>query len=113
MDYPFREGRGLTGFEAKRGTQYRRPGKEEPLADNPRAAPRINAACCKGCERCIAACPQEALVLSEGLNSKGFHYVQYSGDGCTGCGACFYNCPEPEAIQIFVGASAQPKEPAQ
>jgi ferredoxin len=63
--------------------------------------PEIAADYCKGCERCIVACPEHALVLSEALNSKGFRYVRYAGDGCTGCGACFYNCPEPEAIQVF------------
>ena len=37
----------------------------------------------------------------EKFNTKGYHYAFYVGDGCTGCGVCFYACPEPEAIVVF------------
>jgi len=29
------------------------------------------------------------------------HPATYSGEGCTGCGACFYCCPEPGAITVY------------
>jgi Fe-S-cluster-containing hydrogenase component 2 len=25
----------------------------------------------------------------------------YVGEGCTGCGICFYACPEPGAIKVY------------
>jgi Fe-S-cluster-containing hydrogenase component 2 len=25
----------------------------------------------------------------------------YTGEGCTGCGICFYACPEPGAIRVY------------
>jgi NAD-dependent dihydropyrimidine dehydrogenase PreA subunit len=28
--------------------------------------------------------------------------VEYSGDGCIGCGACYYTCPEPLAIEVHI-----------
>jgi Fe-S-cluster-containing hydrogenase component 2 len=28
------------------------------------------------------------------------HPAQYTGEDCTGCGACFYCCPEPGAITV-------------
>jgi Fe-S-cluster-containing hydrogenase component 2 len=31
----------------------------------------------------------------------GYHPAKYSGEGCTGCGVCFYTCPEPGAITVF------------
>ena len=56
---------------------------------------------CKGCGRCVASCPKEVLCLSESLNERGYHYVEYAGKGCIGCGNCFYSCPEPYAIKII------------
>ncbi len=55
---------------------------------------------CKGCGRCITACPRQLLAFSERFNTKGTHGVEYNGTGCVGCGICFYNCPEPFAIKI-------------
>jgi len=34
------------------------------------------------------------------LNCRGIKPAEYIGEGCTGCGICFYNCPEPYAIKI-------------
>ncbi len=49
---------------------------------------------CKGCELCVAACPQESLELSRKLNSKGYHYIVKIEDNCTGCINCALVCPE-------------------
>jgi 2-oxoisovalerate ferredoxin oxidoreductase delta subunit len=55
---------------------------------------------CKACKRCIIACPQNVLELSEGLNDNGYQYAEYKGKGCTGCRDCYYTCPEPLAVEI-------------
>jgi len=57
---------------------------------------------CKGCGLCVLACPKDVLVISEKLNSKGFHYSVYTGEGCIGCGNCFYGCPEPSAVTVYM-----------
>jgi NAD-dependent dihydropyrimidine dehydrogenase PreA subunit len=31
----------------------------------------------------------------------GYHPVEYIGEGCTGCGVCFYVCPEPGTIKVY------------
>ncbi|MFT5727767.1 MAG: NAD-dependent dihydropyrimidine dehydrogenase PreA subunit [Desulforhopalus sp.] len=56
---------------------------------------------CKGCGRCVDACPKDCLQLSEKMNGKGYVPAEYIGEGCTGCGICFYNCPEPYAIEVY------------
>lgn len=55
---------------------------------------------CKGCELCIAACPQESLQLSKHFNLKGYRYVELIGDKCTGCINCGLVCPD-SAITVF------------
>jgi NAD-dependent dihydropyrimidine dehydrogenase PreA subunit len=57
---------------------------------------------CKGCHLCVNSCPPEVLQVSDKLNSKGFHYAEYKGSGCIGCGFCFYMCPEPGAITVYL-----------
>lgn len=56
---------------------------------------------CKGCGRCLAACPKQLLKMGSKLNFMGTTYVEYAGAGCIGCGACYYTCPEPGAITIY------------
>ncbi|MDD3119052.1 MAG: ferredoxin family protein [Victivallales bacterium] len=56
---------------------------------------------CKGCNRCVVACPKQVLIMTDLLNCNGVPYAQYTGDGCIGCGACFYSCPEPGAITVL------------
>ena len=57
--------------------------------------PEIEADSCKGCGRCVAACPRHCLELQTTLNKMGI-----KGEGCIGCAMCFYNCPEPYAIKV-------------
>lgn len=63
--------------------------------------PAIEPEECKGCGRCVNACPKGVLGMEISLNAMGYAYASYKGDGCIGCGACFYNCPEPGAITII------------
>lgn len=56
---------------------------------------------CKGCLLCVSVCPAHVLVATKVLNKQGYHPVAYTGVGCTGCGFCFYACPEPGAITVF------------
>jgi 2-oxoglutarate ferredoxin oxidoreductase subunit delta len=56
---------------------------------------------CKGCELCVAACPQESLQLDmERLTDKGYHPVMLKDDSCTGCGICAIVCPEA-ALTVY------------
>jgi len=56
---------------------------------------------CKECSLCVEACPVNVLRISENLNVMGYHPVEYIGIGCTGCGICFYVCPEPGTIRVY------------
>jgi 2-oxoglutarate ferredoxin oxidoreductase subunit delta len=56
---------------------------------------------CKGCRLCVITCPVDCLEISDTLNIMGYNPVHYSGQGCTGCGICFYVCPEPGALTVY------------
>jgi len=75
---------------------------QDTTATQAAAAPHpiINELECKGCGRCVAACPRNLLRLSSRHNRRGYRYVEYSGGDCTGCCACFYTCPEPAAMAV-------------
>jgi Fe-S-cluster-containing hydrogenase component 2 len=54
------------------------------------------------------------MELASELNSYGFHPARYTGHDCTGCGICFYCCPEPGAITVYrIKAKAKAPAPAQ
>ena len=57
---------------------------------------------CKACNRCVIACKKGVIELVEDFNDIGYNYVKYTGEGCNGCGDCFYTCPEPLAIEVHV-----------
>ncbi len=65
---------------------------------------------CKECERCVLACRKGVLKMSNSLNERGYHYVVYTGEGCTGCGDCYYTCPEPLAIEVHIPKSKSKKK---
>jgi NAD-dependent dihydropyrimidine dehydrogenase PreA subunit len=78
--------------------------------DKEQPHPIINHEECKGCGRCVAACPKKVLKLGEALNKRGYRYVQYSGEGCVGCANCFYACPEFNTFEIMVPDRRVPEE---
>jgi len=58
---------------------------------------------CKGCELCVASCPTHSLKMGGTLNRLGYYAVEFLPEtGCTGCGVCFYACPEPAALSVAV-----------
>ena len=70
------------------------------MGDSDRGDIQIAAHLCKGCCLCVAACPPGVLAQSDFLNRQGYYAISYSGKGCTGCGICFYVCPEPGALSV-------------
>ncbi|MBP5788347.1 MAG: 4Fe-4S dicluster domain-containing protein, partial [Kiritimatiellae bacterium] len=42
--------------------------------------PEIEADSCKGCGRCVAACPKKCLAISEDMNKMGVKPVAYKGE---------------------------------
>lgn len=53
---------------------------------------------CKGCELCIAACPQDCLGLSNDFNKRGYRPAALIADTCTGCVNCAIVCPDSAII---------------
>lgn len=70
--------------------------------DKDKPYPVINPVECKSCERCVLACPAQALKVGREFNVRGYCYVVYKGEGCTGCGSCYYTCPEPNALEVHI-----------
>jgi len=66
-----------------------------------RGTVEMNSEDCKGCGLGVEACPPKVLHLAEGLNHRGYRPAIYAGIGCTGCGICFFICPEPGGIRVF------------
>ena len=61
----------------------------------------VNDDYCKGCELCVAACPQDVMALDMSrLTSKGYHPVQLIAEGCTGCAICAIICPDA-ALTVY------------
>lgn len=61
----------------------------------------VNVERCKGCEYCVAACPQCILRMAEEFNSMGYHPVEcFEPEKCTGCTLCAVMCPDL-AIEVY------------
>ncbi|OGU55045.1 MAG: hypothetical protein A2V66_07925 [Ignavibacteria bacterium RBG_13_36_8] len=69
----------------------------------------INIEKCKGCELCVAACPQDTLEQAKKVNTKGYLYIVKINDECTGCTNCALVCPEG-AITVY-RETGRKKEP--
>lgn len=49
---------------------------------------------CKGCEVCVANCPEKVLELSKSINKVGYRYATMANANCTGCASCAIMCPD-------------------
>ena len=59
---------------------------------------------CKGCGRCISACPKDCLTAGTEINpATGLVPVLLDLTRCNGCGLCFDACPEPFGLQPQLG----------
>jgi 2-oxoglutarate ferredoxin oxidoreductase subunit delta len=57
---------------------------------------------CKGCELCVAACPQKILEMSRDINASGYFYSRVADPPrCLGCRVCAIVCPD-SAIEVRV-----------
>ncbi len=56
---------------------------------------------CKGCDLCVAFCPEDVLAMTERTNHKGYLLPELIDEpGCTACKICGRICPEL-AIEVF------------
>jgi pyruvate/2-oxoacid:ferredoxin oxidoreductase alpha subunit/ferredoxin len=54
---------------------------------------------CKGCGRCIEACPKHGISFGTEINQEsGFIPVQIDYNVCNHCGLCVAACPEPHGL---------------
>ena len=65
----------------------------------PQVLPRL----CKGCGRCIDACPKHCITLGHDINQEsGLVPILIDYDVCNGCGVCISACPEPFGLATDV-----------
>ncbi len=69
--------------------------KEKPL---PFLVPEY----CKGCHRCIEACPEDCIKPGAEINPQtGLIPVDIDRESCIRCGLCLVACPEPYALRLL------------
>jgi 2-oxoglutarate ferredoxin oxidoreductase subunit delta len=62
----------------------------------------VDRARCKGCERCVIACPQKVLEMSREFNEKGYYFaLPENQPRCLGCKLCAITCPDV-AVEVHV-----------
>jgi pyruvate/2-oxoacid:ferredoxin oxidoreductase alpha subunit/NAD-dependent dihydropyrimidine dehydrogenase PreA subunit len=55
---------------------------------------------CKGCGRCISACPKHCIALGTEIDPlTGLTPVVLDLEACNGCGLCITACPEPYGLR--------------
>ncbi|MCB0306574.1 MAG: 4Fe-4S binding protein, partial [Calditrichaeota bacterium] len=72
------------------------------LQTRERPKPVVLPAYCKGCGRCVSACPQHCITLGTEINPEsGLIPVEIDLEKCNGCGLCFAACPEPYGLSAY------------
>lgn len=76
----------------------------ETRTREPRPLPELRPEYCKGCGRCIGACPHHSLALGKDINPlSGLVPVTFDPASCNGCGLCVDACPEPFGLVLDSG----------
>jgi uncharacterized Fe-S center protein len=84
--------------------------REGKLSQHSNISPQVKEKACKGCELCLAWCPQEAISMRPPKSEAGGKHSIASIDSkkCIGCGECILTCPTSailiqwnETIPIF------------
>ncbi len=68
----------------------------------PKGEVSVNEEFCKGCERCVSACPHKLLSMSGQINKYGYYPAIFADPEakCSGCALCAVVCPDI-AIEVF------------
>ncbi|MFN7941408.1 MAG: 3-methyl-2-oxobutanoate dehydrogenase subunit VorB [Thermoanaerobaculia bacterium] len=57
---------------------------------------------CKGCGRCIGACPKDCIAFGDEVDPRtGLIPVEVDLEACNGCGLCVTACPEPYGLHLL------------
>lgn len=82
------------------------------VADRPK--PFFVAEYCKGCGRCVTACPKGCFTLGTEINpTTGLFPIHADLTSCNACGLCFDACPEPYGLSPEGEEAAfEPVDPA-
>ena len=68
----------------------------------PRAKPFLFPELCKGCGRCIGACPKHCIAFEDEVDPRtGLIPVHVDLETCNGCGLCITACPEPYGLEAL------------
>lgn len=64
---------------------------------------------CKGCGRCLNACPKHCISLGTQVNAEsGLVPVVLNLETCNGCGLCMIACPEPYGLSARMFDTVDP-----
>ena len=70
------------------------------MSVTPRPKPFLEPEYCKGCLRCIEACPRECITSGTAINPvTGLVPVVLDLENCNGCALCMAACPEPFGLR--------------
>ncbi|MDZ4863302.1 MAG: 3-methyl-2-oxobutanoate dehydrogenase subunit VorB [Gemmatimonadota bacterium] len=65
-----------------------------------RPKPFLDPEYCKGCLRCVDACPKDCITQGEHINpDTGYVPVELHLENCNGCQLCMQACPEPFGLR--------------
>jgi len=66
-----------------------------------RPKPFLEPQYCKGCLRCIEACPRDCITPGTAINpATGLVPVELHLENCNGCALCLQACPEPYGLRL-------------
>jgi len=79
------------------------------MAAPDRPKPFLDPQYCKGCLRCIEACPRECITPGHAINpATGLVPVELHLENCNGCTLCMQACPEPYGLRLETDPAPDP-----